>query len=263
VSSVGPQPPNTNCYTNLRFDALRKAPNPPPHEPWLEMGSAEVQPGLPGPFAIAQVPVTLTGPLPYPCTVNYGFTGGTAVPGIDYQPNPGSLVIPSGQVSTTIPVTVMGQPTNPSPVNAVVTITGASCPVFVHSGDLIIDPPPMMPPPQPEIQIGNASVWEGDSGPNMATVTITLDLPAPAATTVNVATSDGTATAGTDYLAVNTVVTIPAGALSADVQIPIIPNTMPQFDRSFSVSLSSSSAPVVLGPHSTGTVYVPDDDPTP
>jgi Subtilase family/Calx-beta domain len=263
VSSVGPQPPNTNCYTNLRFDSLREAPNPPPHEPWLEMGSAEVQPGPAGPLTTALVPVTLTGPLPYPCTVNYGFTGGTAVPGFDYQAIPGSLVIASGQVSTAIPVNVSGQPANPSPVNAVVTITGATCPVFVHSGDLIIDPPSTLPPLQPDVQIGDASVWEGDSGANMAAVTITLDRPAPAAGTVNVTTSDGTATAGTDYLAVNTVVTIPAGAVSADVQIPIIPNTMPQFDRSFSVSLSAPSAPVVLGPHSTGTVYVADDDPTP
>jgi Subtilase family/Calx-beta domain len=263
VSSVGPQPPNTNCYTDLQFDSLRDAPNPPPHEPWLETGSAEVQPGLPGPFTTAQVPLTLTGPLPYPCTVNYGFAGGTAVPGFDYQPIPGSLVIPPGQVSTTIPVSVTGQPANPSPVNVVVTITGATCPVFVPRGDLIIDTPPMIPPLQPDIQIGNASVWEGDSGPNMAAVTITLDRPAGAATTVNVTTSDGTATAGSDYLAVNTVVTIPAGGVSAIVQIPIIPNTIPQFDRSFSVSLSAPSAPIVLGPHSTGTVYIADDDPTP
>jgi hypothetical protein len=38
---------------------------------------------------------------------------------------------------------------------------------------------------------------------------------------------------------------------------------MPQFGRSFTVSLSSPSAPYGLDAHSTGIVTIADDDPNP
>ena len=263
ISSVGPQPPNTNCYNSLKLEALRQAPPPPTHEPWLELGSAEVHPGASTAIAVnAKVPLTLTGPLAYDCTVDWETIGGTAVSGVDYTPvSSGTLVIPSGQVSATLPVDVFGHP-SASPVWVGVHLTGATCPIFVFDGRLYVDPAPSIPPPA-NVQVGDTSVWEGDNGAPTDTVTITLSQPQAAAVTVNVTTSDGTAVAGTDYVATSTVATIPVGSISTTVQIPILPNTSPQFDRSFSVNLSGPSAGVVLGAHATGTATIADDDPSP
>jgi hypothetical protein len=263
ISSVGPQPPNTNCYSSLTLQALRQAPPPPTHEPWLEVGSAEVQPGSSTAIPVtAQVPLTLTGPLAFDCTVDWETNGGTAVSGVDYTPvTSGTLVIPTGQVAAALPIDVFGHP-NASPLWVGVQLTGATCPIYPVVGRLYVDPAPSTPPPA-NVQVDDTSVWEGDGGPNADTVTITLSQPEPAAVTVDVATSDGTALAGTDYLAVNTIATIPVGSLSTTVQIPVVPNTFPQFDRSLSVQLSAPSAGVVVGTHGTGTVTIADDDPAP
>ena len=56
--------------------------------------------------------------------------------------------------------------------------------------------------------------------------------------TVGYTTADGTALAGTDYTAEAGTVTIPAGAASATIAIPVLGNLLLQPDRTFSVTLT-------------------------
>jgi hypothetical protein len=88
------------------------------------------------------------------------------------------------------------------------------------------------------IAISDASVAEGDSGSVIMDFTVSRsgDLAAPV--TVDYTTADGTAQAGIDYTAETGAVTIPAGASSATIAIPVIGNLILQPDRTFNVELT-------------------------
>jgi hypothetical protein len=88
------------------------------------------------------------------------------------------------------------------------------------------------------IAISDASVAEGDSGSVMMDFTVARsgDLAAPV--TVDYTTADGTAQAGIDYTAEAGTVTIPAGATSTTIAIPVIGNTILQPNRTFYVELT-------------------------
>jgi hypothetical protein len=88
------------------------------------------------------------------------------------------------------------------------------------------------------IAISDASIAEGDSGSVMMDFAVSRsgDLTVPV--TVGYTTADGTAHAGTDYTAETGTVTIPAGATSATIAVPVIGNLLLQPDRTFSVTLT-------------------------
>jgi hypothetical protein len=88
------------------------------------------------------------------------------------------------------------------------------------------------------IAISDASVADGDSGTVMMDFTVSRsgDLNAPV--TVDYTTENGTAQAGIDYKPESGVVTIPAGATSATIAIPVIGNNILQPNRTFSVELT-------------------------
>ncbi|HEX3447493.1 MAG TPA: FG-GAP-like repeat-containing protein [Isosphaeraceae bacterium] len=108
------------------------------------------------------------------------------------------------------------------------------------------------------IAISDASIAEGDSGAVMMDFAVSRsgDLTVPV--TAGYTTADGTARAGTDYTAETGTVTIPAGATSATIAIPVLGNLLLQPDRTFSVTLTgvaggaTSAGFGVQQPFSTG-----------
>ena len=58
-------------------------------------------------------PIARSGDTSYDAFVQFQTKDGTALAGTDYTAASGSLVIPAGTTSTTIPVTVAGSTTNP------------------------------------------------------------------------------------------------------------------------------------------------------
>ena len=114
----------------------------------------------------------------------------------------------------------------------------------------------------PTISISDATVTEGDSGTVNAVFTVTLSKAYRMPITVNVATADGTAIAGTDYFALPlTTLSFAPGVTSITVTIPVVGDTLDEPDETFSVNLSSP----VLGTlgRGQGTGFILDNDPTP
>src|SRR6476659_5879315 len=64
---------------------------------------------------------------------------------------------------------------------------------------------------EPRVYVRSASVVEGDQGTSSAVFTVFLSSPYDRPVTVNYATADGSAVAGSDYTATSGSVTIPAG----------------------------------------------------
>ncbi|MFJ4036511.1 carbohydrate binding domain-containing protein [Microbacterium sp. NPDC090007] len=91
-----------------------------------------------------------------------------------------------------------------------------------------------------------------------AVVPVKLSAAAATDVTVDVATQDGTAVAGTDYTSTAATLTIPAGARDAQIVVPTLADDEPGPNRTFTVTLDSAAG-ATLGAAST-TVTVRDDD---
>ncbi|MDQ1479487.1 MAG: large repetitive protein, partial [Actinomycetota bacterium] len=111
--------------------------------------------------------------------------------------------------------------------------------------------------------IKDASVSEGNSGTKNLTFTVTLSA-APAAgqsATVDVATTDGTATAGSDYTAVapTTTLTFSAGQSTKTVNVPIKGDTTVEPNETLMLTLSAPSANTIVA-DSGGLGAIVNDD---
>jgi len=112
----------------------------------------------------------------------------------------------------------------------------------------------------PELSIADASVLEGNSGITNLSFTVTLSALANGNVDVSYSTTDGSATAGSDYIAVtNGTLTIPAGSTEATITISIFGDTIREDDETFTLTLSNPTANAVLGSAvATGTIVTDD-----
>lgn len=111
----------------------------------------------------------------------------------------------------------------------------------------------------PSLTIADASVLEGDAGTSNLVFTVSLASAAATDITVNYATNDGTATAGSDYTATNGTLTLAAGSTTATINVPILGDTVFESDETFTLTLSSPSANVTLGTASATGTIINDD----
>ena len=91
-----------------------------------------------------------------------------------------------------------------------------------------------------QLSVGDALVDEGDSGTRPIFFTFQLSQPAGAGgVTVQYATADGTATAGSDYVATAASVTIAAGDNSATIRVDVLGDTTIEGDETFLLQVVS------------------------
>ena len=111
----------------------------------------------------------------------------------------------------------------------------------------------------PELSIGDASVTEGDSGTSATlTFTVTLDPAATLPVEVDWATSDGTATAGTDYTEASGSLTFNTGDESKTVAVTVTGDDADEPNETLTVTLSNESGATLADAAGTGTIT--DDD---
>jgi beta-glucanase (GH16 family) len=92
------------------------------------------------------------------------------------------------------------------------------------------------------LSIGNALLTEGTSGQSNMAFVISLDKPDPRhSISVTVTTHDGSAHAGTDYVAVNKSISFRPGQTQQTVLVPIIGDTLVEPRELFMITLSKAS----------------------
>ncbi len=106
----------------------------------------------------------------------------------------------------------------------------------------------------PAVSIADTSVAQQTSSNATATFNVTLSAPFSQQVTVNYATADGSAAAGTDYTASSGTVTFPAGVTTEPVSVTVLPDAVCDPDEAFTVSLSSPVNSVVNRGTATGTI---------
>ena len=125
-------------------------------------------------------------------------------------------------------------------------------------------PPPPAPTTLPVATLaGDVSANEGDSGTRNITFTVQLDKNADGPVTVNYATADGTATAGTDYVAATGSTTISPAQTSKTIDVTVNGDIQFEADETLTLSITSVSSNVTLGSASSATGTITNDDAAP
>jgi len=205
--------------------------------------------------SIANVVVTVAGDFRDPITVDYGTVDLSAVAGSDYTAVSGTLTfVPGGALTQTIPIAIIGDTVREgneafafrfaNPINVNVVAGGARV--------TILEDDPLV------ISIADQSIVEGDAGTKNVMLTVKLSDRDPMPVTVKYATSNGTAVAGSDYVAASGTLTFDPGIVAQQIVVPIIGDTVAESSETFFVDLSS---PVngILG-QSHATVTIANDD---
>ncbi len=111
----------------------------------------------------------------------------------------------------------------------------------------------------PVLAVNDVSVVEGNAGTRVATFDITRSGNTSGATSVRYATADGTATAGSDYVAkVATTVNFAAGETTKPIAVTINGDTTVEPTERFSLNLSSPTGATIADPAGTGTILNDD-----
>jgi Calx-beta domain len=187
-------------------------------------------------------------------SVNYATADDTATAGSDYQVASGTLTIPAGQTTGTITVLVNGDRIGEANETFFVNLsnpTNATIAAGTGVGTIVDD--------EPRISIGDRTVTEGNTGSTSATFTVILSAAYDVNVSVNYATADGTATAGSDYQAASGTLTIPAGQTSGTIIVLVNGDRLGEPNESFVVNLSAPTYGVITDGQGAGTIV--DDEP--
>jgi hypothetical protein len=106
--------------------------------------------------------------------------------------------------------------------------------------------------------IDDVSQFEGNSGRTGFKFTVTLASPLPTPVTVDYGTSDGTATAGSDYLAASGTLTFAPGETTKAVVVNVLGDTTFEADETFFVTLSNVVGSVIVDGVGLGTILNDD-----
>ena len=121
-------------------------------------------------------------------------------------------------------------------------------------------PPPPPLPPRPVISIASAAVVEGNTGRRPLTFTLTLSVPSLQPVRVRWATANGTARAGTDYLAGGGSVVFAPGQTKRSISVLVLADRIREANEMFSVRLTTPvNASLTVG-HTTALGTIRNDD---
>ena len=108
------------------------------------------------------------------------------------------------------------------------------------------------------LNVSDASVTEGDSGTRDLIFTVTLPRALDTVVTVDYATSDDTAVAGTDYSAQTGSLTFAVGEISKTIAVPVWGDTVFSMSKSFTLTLSHATGTSIADGVATGTIINDD-----
>ena len=194
--------------------------------------------------------------------VDFATTNGTALAGVDYVANSGTLTFPPGTVTQTVTVLVNGDLLDEgvsetftfnlsNPTNA--TIVDPS-----ETGTITDDD-------TAAFAVNDIVVLEGNGGTTSAVFTVTKSLQSSQAVSVGFATADGTATvAGNDYVAASGALTfLPNAPLTQSVTVLVNGDLLDEGDSEvFTLGLNNVAGATIADGTANGTITDDDDQPT-
>jgi PKD repeat protein len=202
--------------------------------------------------------ITRTGATAVPATVTYETRDAQARAGSDYAVASGTLTFGPGETSKTVTVDVLGDlvtEPNESFTFALVTATHATLAAGNATGTIRNDDAP------PTVSVTGRTAAEGNAGTASLPFTVSLSNPSAFPVTVNYATANGTAIAGSDYTAASGTLTFAPGETTKTVPVVVTGDTLHEADEAFALTLSGPTN-ATLGT-STGAGTIANDDAAP
>jgi hypothetical protein len=211
-----------------------------------------------------QLTVTRNGDVSGTSMVGYATSDGTATAGSDYVATSGTLTFAPNETSKTITVPVLddniweGASENFSltlnnPGSGVNLNQPASTVITVNDSRT-----------KPSIFISfSQSVIEGNSGTTNALIPVSLSNGSFQTITVDYATANNSAIAGSDYTGVTGTLTFPPGTTTQSISVPIIGDPDDEGNETFFINLSNqTNATFISNSQSTVTIVNDDGPPT-
>ena len=192
----------------------------------------------------------------FPVAVDYATSDGTATGGLDYGVTSGRLTFIPGQTNRSFTLYVTNDTITElnetlfivlsNPTNATVAAPGT---VTILDDD-------------PATVSFATNTFRVDEYVSQAMISVNLNAPSGLASSINYASSNGTATAGSDYTDVSGTLTFASGVTNRSFVVPIINDTIDEPDETVRLYLSHPTN-VFLGTLSNATLIIVDDDPPP
>ena len=200
--------------------------------------------------------VTLAPTSTVTVSVTYATVDETATGGVDYTPVSGTLVFNPGETEKQIPVPVIGDLDDESdetfgvqlsaPVNADLLDAEATGTIIDDDG-------------LSTISIADQTALEGDTGTTEMQFEVTLSPVSASVVTVDYATANGSALAGSDYTAVAGTLTFNPGETTKAVTVTVLGDNVDEgSSETFAVQLSNPTNATLADGEAVGTIT--DDD---
>ncbi|MBO1048263.1 MAG: hypothetical protein HEQ10_11150 [Dolichospermum sp. DEX182a] len=220
-----------------------------------DASAAETATGItanPGQFTLTR----LGGNINQAVTVNYTLTG-TATNGTDYTSLPTSVTFAAGSSTAIVTVTPTNDTIFEATETAILTLatgtgytvstTNTAATVNIADNDL-----------QPTINLSaNQTIVEGNTNPQNVSYTVTLSNASTQAITVQYATANGTAIAGSDYTSTTGTLTFNPGIITQVINIPILNDSLNEANETFTLNLTTATN-ATLGTAKTATTTITD-----
>ena len=201
--------------------------------------------------------VSLSVPMNVPVSVSFRSIAETALEGADFQPISGELSFAPGETQKTISIPVFGDLIGESDEVFTVQLTNASGVLLGNgasaAGTIIND--------DPSIYIEDLRILEGENtapGTHTVHVPIRLSKTRGIQVTVDFQTANGTALAGSDFVARIGSVTFAPGQTLQFIALEVVSDMIVEGDETFSLALSNAAgADIVQG---TGVITIEADE---
>jgi hypothetical protein len=229
--------------------------------PEISIDDVSVTEGDDGDTVDAIFTVTLANPSSAAVTVDYTTADATATVGDDYTAMPPTtLMFAPGITSQTITVEVLDDTLDE--VNETFDVelsnaANATIPGGTIKGTGTINDDDAAP----ELSIDDVTVTESNSGTVDATFTVSLAAASGKSVTVDYATLDDTALAGSDYTTISGTLTFDPGDTSKQFTVQVVGDTTDEADETFFVNLSNATNATIADNQGVGTIT--DDDTPP
>jgi hypothetical protein len=201
--------------------------------------------------------VTLSGDLSQARTVAYATHDGTAVsgPGVgnpDYTAKSGVLNFAPNQSTAFVNVPIRGDKVTEANETFTLDLDQSNSTATIGDGSgtgtIVNDDA------KPSMKISDASVAEGNSGTKPMNFHVALNHASAFPVTVHYTTVDGTAKAGSDYVAATGTVTFAPGQLNKPITIQIKGDKTKEKNESFIVTLYNPSNGSISDPNGSGVI---------
>lgn len=199
--------------------------------------------------------VSLSGAADKTVTVSYYSASQTATSGLDYQPRSGSLTFAPGVTTQTVSVPLNGDTVDESDETFRVLLTSplnATINKPFGVGTILNDDPP------PSVSINDVTLEEGDSGTRNGSFTVSLSARSGKTITLSYATTDITATGGSDYVGTFGNLQFASGETTKSILVQVKSDTTIEANETFFINLSNVVNATSAQPQGLGTII--DDD---